>query len=63
MFFDRDGDGTADWVAIVAEVTAGEEGAPSGITVIAGDVDHAVQQCSYAAEDSTILGYGRRNLP
>lgn len=35
MFFDRDGDGTADWVAIVAEVTAGEEGAPSGITVIA----------------------------
>ena len=58
VFFDRDGDGTADWVAIVAEVTAGEEGAPSGITVIAGDVDHAVQQCSYAAEDSTILGYG-----
>ena len=57
VFFDRDGDGTADWVAIVAEVTAGEEGAPSGITVIAGDVDHAVQQCSYAAEDSTILGY------
>ena len=58
VFFDRDGDGTADWVAIVAEVTAGEEGAPSGITVIVGDVDHAVQQCSYAAEDSTILGYG-----
>ena len=58
VFFDRDGDGTADRVAIVAEVTAGEEGAPSGITVIAGDVDHAVQQCSYAVEDSTILGYG-----
>ncbi len=57
VFFDRDGDGTADRVAIVAEVTAGEEGAPSGITVIAGDVDGAVQQCSYAVEDSTILGY------
>ena len=57
VFFDRDGDGTADRVAIVAEVTAGEEGAPSGITVIAGDVDDAVQQCSYAVEDPTILGY------
>ena len=58
VFFDRDGDGTADRVAIVAEVTAGEEGAPSGFTAIAGDVDHAVQQCSYAVEDPTILGYG-----
>ena len=58
VFFDRDGDGTADWVAIVAEVTAGEEAAPSGFTAIEGDVDHAVQQCSYAVEDSTILGYG-----
>ena len=57
VFFDRDGDGTADWVAIVAEVTAGEEGAPSGITVIAGDADDAVQQRSYAVEDPTILGY------
>ena len=57
VFFDRDGDGTADWVAIVAEVTAGEEGAPSGITVIAGDADNAVQQRSYALEDPTILGY------
>ena len=57
VFFDRDGDGTADWVAIVAEVTAGEEAAPSGFTAIEGDVDHAVQQCSYAVEDPTILGY------
>ena len=57
VFFDRDGDGTADWVAIVAEVTAGEEGTPSGITVIAGDADNAVQQRSYALEDPTILGY------
>ena len=58
VFFDRDGDGTADRVAIVAEVTAGEEAAPSGFTAIEGDVDHAVQQCSYAVEDPTILGYG-----
>ena len=52
VFFDRDGDGTADRVAIVAEVTEG------GFTAIEGNVDHAVQQCSYAVEDSTILGYG-----
>ena len=58
VFFDRDGDGTADRVAIVAEVTAGEEAAPSGFTAIEGDVEHAVQQCSHAVEDSTILGYG-----
>ena len=57
VFFDRDGDGTADRVAIVAEVTAGEEAAPSGFTAIEGDVDHAVQQRSYAVEDPTILGY------
>ncbi|MBO5169290.1 MAG: starch-binding protein [Oscillospiraceae bacterium] len=58
VFFDRDGDGTADYVALVSEVTAGEDGVPSGFTAIAGDVDNAVQQLSYAAEDSTILGYG-----
>lgn len=57
VFFDRDGDGTADRVAIVAEVTAGEEAAPSGFTAIEGDVDDAVQQRSYAVEDPTILGY------
>ena len=58
VFFDRDGDGTADRVAIVAEVTAGEEGPPSGFIAIEGDVDHTVQQRSYAVEDPTILGYG-----
>ena len=51
VFFDRDGDGTADRVAIVVEVTEG------GFTAIEGNVDDAVQQCSYAVEDSTILGY------
>lgn len=58
VFFDRDGDGTADHVALVSEVTAGEDGATSGFTAIAGDVDNAVQQLSYAAGDSMILGYG-----
>ena len=51
VFFDRDGDGTADRVAIVAEVTEG------GFTAIEGDVDHAVGQRAYEAADSAILGY------
>ena len=51
VFFDRDGDGTADRVAIVAEVTEG------GFTAIEGNAEHAVGQRAYEAADSAILGY------
>ncbi len=51
VFFDRDGDGTADRVAIVAEVTEG------GFTAIEGNAEHAVGQRAYEAADSVILGY------
>lgn len=51
VFFDRDGDGTADRVAIVAEVTEG------GFTSIEGNAEHAVGQRAYEAADSAILGY------
>ncbi len=51
VFFDRDGDGTADRVAIVAEVTEG------GLTAIEGNAEHAVGQRAYEAADSAILGY------
>ena len=51
VFFDRDGDGTADRVAIVAEVTEG------GFTAIEGNAEHAVGQRTYEAADSVILGY------
>ena len=51
VFFDRDGDGTADRVAIVAEVTEG------GFTAIEGNAEHAVGQRAYETADSAILGY------
>lgn len=51
VLFDRDGDGTADRVAIVAEVTEG------GFTAIEGDAEHAVGQRAYETADSGILGY------
>ena len=51
VLFDRDGDGTADRVAIVAEVTEG------GFTAIEGNAEHAVGQRAYETADSGILGY------
>ena len=51
VLFDRDGDGTADRVAIVAEVTEG------GFTAIEGNAEHAVGQRAYETADSAILGY------
>lgn len=55
VFFDRDGDGTADHAGLVTEVT------DSGFTAIEGDAEDAVRLLSYGADDSTILGYV--NLP
>ena len=51
VLFDRDGDGTADRVAIVAEVT------DEGFTAIEGNAEHAVGQRAYETADSGILGY------
>ena len=51
VLFDRDGDGTADRVAIVAEVTEG------GFTAIEGNAEHAVGQRAYETADAAILGY------
>ena len=55
VFFDRDGDGTADHAGLVTEVT------DSGFTAIEGDVEGAVRLLSYGADDPMILGYV--NLP
>ena len=55
VFFDRDGDGTADHAGLVTEVT------DSGFTAIEGDAEDAVRLLSYGADDSAILGYV--NLP
>ena len=51
VLFDRDGDGTADRLAIVAEVT------DKGFTAIEGNAEHAVGQRAYETADSGILGY------
>ena len=51
VLFDRDGDGTADRVAIVAEVTEG------GFAAIEGNAEHAVGQRAYETADAAILGY------
>ena len=51
VLFDRDGDGTADRVAIVAEVK------DKGFTAIEGNAEHAVGQRAYETADSGILGY------
>ena len=51
VLFDRDGDGTADRVAIVAEVTEG------GFAAIEGNAEHTVGQRAYETADAAILGY------
>lgn len=52
-FLDRDLDGAADWVAIVADPTA--EGL---VQTIQGDVEDQVALVQYHPEDPQILGYG-----
>ncbi len=51
IFFDLDGDNTADHVGLVAE-------ADDGILTIEGNAGDAVQARQYSREDGTVLGYG-----
>lgn len=53
LFLDKDGNGNADAVAVVAEVTDG------GIAVIEGDVDGSVAEVTYDPQDPAVMGYGR----
>ncbi|MCD8018104.1 MAG: VWA domain-containing protein [Clostridiales bacterium] len=54
VFFDNDGDGTADHVGIVTKVDEDT----GKITIIEGDYDDAVKQNTYSLSDSDIIGYG-----
>ncbi|MCD8341880.1 MAG: leucine-rich repeat protein [Clostridiales bacterium] len=54
VFFDSDEDGKADHVGIVTEVNEKN----GKLTVIEGDCEDAVAKNTYAADDSTIIGYG-----
>lgn len=55
VLFDRDGDGTADRVGLVAQIT------DSGFAAMEGDAQDAVRLMTYGADDPGILGY--INLP
>lgn len=55
VLFDRDGDGTADRVGLVAQIT------DSGFAAMEGDAEDAVRLLTYGADDPGILGY--INLP
>ena len=52
------GDGIANYVGIVAEVTTSDAGATQ-LTVIEGDSEDQVKQVSYKGNDASILGYGK----
>ncbi len=58
VFFDRDGDGSSDHVGLVAERIVDEQGTPTGIKTIEGDVGDQVKYGICSVEDETILGYG-----
>ena len=52
LFIDRNGDGSADSVAVIAAVDE------NGITVIEGDFENAVTQLVFSAENTVVMGYG-----
>lgn len=58
VFFDRDGDGTADHVGILVGITDSPEAAAGTFTTIEGDVADAVQTVTYSADEASVLGYG-----
>ncbi|MDI9241145.1 DUF7601 domain-containing protein [Fusibacillus kribbianus] len=59
IFFDYDGDGSAEHVGIVAELIPETEDASAMIKTIEGNTGDRVQYMTYEAEDPAILGYGR----
>jgi len=52
LFWDENQDGSADITGIISEITA------EHITLIQGDVEGQVAQCSYPADSNQILGFG-----
>jgi len=58
IFFDRDGDGRADHVGLVAERLASAQTEPVMLRTIEGNSDDSVQCVDYRMDDITIYGYG-----
>ncbi len=57
IFFDGDGDGSANHVGLVAERTVDEEGTLTGIKTIEGNAENQVKYVTYSVDDKAILGY------
>ncbi len=58
IFFDLDGDQSADHVGLIAEMLAATETEPVRIRVIEGGLERSVRSTTYPLEDAHILGYG-----
>lgn len=58
VFFDGNCDDTSDHVGLVTAYEAAAENTPVKIHTIEGNSADRVQNCSYDADDATILGYG-----
>lgn len=58
VFFDGDGDWSADHVGLVAEYVCDAQGAISGIKTIEGNNGEQVTCAEYTIDDARILGYG-----
>ncbi|MBR6501583.1 MAG: hypothetical protein IKT25_08760, partial [Firmicutes bacterium] len=63
IFFDRNGDGSADHVGIVATFFPAEDRGASRVQTIEGDSANEVRYNSYNLANATILGYGTLVAP
>ena len=63
IFFDRDGNGSADHVGIVATFFPSEDRSASRVQTIEGDSANEVRYNSYNLANATILGYGTLVAP
>ncbi len=59
IFFDSDGDGKADRVGIISQLTEDAQSTPEKLKIIEGDSDNCVQYVDYMWDDSKILGFGK----
>ena len=58
IFFDNDGDGIADHVGIITDVTEKEEDGQELITVAQSNHDGLVEEQEYQTDDERIVGQG-----
>ena len=59
VFFDTDGDGSADRVGIIAELTADESTGILQLQTVEGNYSNQVKANTYSMDSASILGYGQ----